>query len=548
MVTTTQDERPAIKGLMERLEPLLAAISRRQQQQVWRMAAEGHLGSGRVVNDIRRILSEKLNGPRRELAKRLFSDSWRPLLVSDPHLLLSDAGMPGVFHALDVGALWFALQHFGMKETAERVQEWLERECELTPLDELIRAAPVQAMRQTVRAEAAALLSELMEGDKGNRHEFLRFMNTWRAQELTEILGLFDVPGMDSVDLRRLSWMVTSAQDVVDLLPGGKIDVDALSDAQAADWLLEVAYVISGGSPPDARALWPMLVVLHRTFRYGIVSHALPLLPQSSRQALGEALLGHAMTWARSINSALTNVLGEVHPTGFKPILFMGSVRQMLVLHMERLSLLLPLLHSQVLVEPQAREKLMALLRTTGQSVIPALVEGIYVRLDRYLGKSEELLDFPDLVWFGTYHPRLLRLITPGVNPLSQPGSRQKRIVALCQDLFRRGGSSAQLTDPAMLFDRSARLFAIAKAFGGRPHEWLLPPDRRLVSVCLQMLDKIDLISEPLRALPLSLVVAVQDYSKTTQIDGMLALLCRKGEAARQRLRTIAETSSASAP
>jgi GNAT superfamily N-acetyltransferase len=540
MVVAPNDEQPAARGLVDRLEPLLTAITRRQQQQVWRMAADGHLGTGNIADSIRRILSEKLNGPRRELAKRLFSDSWRPLLVSDPHLLLSDASMPGVFHAMDVGALWFALQHFGMKETAERVQQWLERECEMTPLDELIRAQPVQSMRQTVRSEAADLLSSLMDGDKGQRQEFLRFMNTWRAQELTEVLGLFDVPGMDTVDLRRLSWMVNSAQSVVEVLPQNAMAVEELNDAHAGDRLLEAAYTLSAGEAPDARALWPLLVVLHRTFRYGIASHVIPLLPANSRRVVGEALLGHAMTWARSINSALTNVLGEVHPTGYKPILVLASARAALALHLERLGQLMPLLQDNMLVEPAAREKLLSLMRTTGQSVVPALVEGVYVRLERYLGKSEELLDFVDLIWFGTFHPRLLRLTNPGVNPLNQAGSRQRRIVALCQDLFRRGGSN-QVTDPAMLFDRSSRLFALAKAYGGRPHEWLLPPDRRLISVCLQVLDKIDLVADPLRALPLSLVAAVQEYSKTTQIDGMLALLCRKGEAARQRLRTIAD-------
>lgn len=502
-------ERQRAAEKVAKVMPLVESLPSPAQTALWRAIDKGALGEGAVVRGIRKIIAEHLNGPRKAHAKRLFLSLWDPFMVRDPYLLVAGPRMTGLVHFYDLSGLWYALAEAGvLRDQADRTQEWLERQCEEAPVDEILVRGPARGSREALRAAALEALQMISGAPMTEQRKFLSLVNGFRHRAVTEEIGVFDVQPLTAGDLAMFSAALTYAGDVSAFMP------DSTSLLRRTDQELAKALVTAyktlmekvGPSPLGQRiAMWPLMATVHRTNRFGIVVAALDKLRADDREDAREVLVRHALAWARCVHSALRLLVEQAHSTGAKPILFSRPLRERLTQWVNRLLLLLPLIEPFRDVAETDRKRCMQAIKSITELSVTELIEAIRLRIDRLDEAIDEAPDVADMVWFGEFSPKLRKLANPTDARAPTRSDADRRLVDTVDQTLRHIKEGAQ---PSQYFERVARLTELQQAYGGELNRSISLLNRRLVTCAMRVLQSPEQAQEA--SINLALLIAHQ--------------------------------------
>jgi hypothetical protein len=473
--------------------PLVESLPSPAQTALWRAIDKGALGDGEIVRGIRKIIAEHLNGPRKAHAKRLFLTLWDPIMVRDPYLLVAGPRMTGLLHFYDLSGLWFALADSGgLRDQAERTQQWLERQCEEAPVDEILIRGPARGSREALRAAAVEALQLVSSAPITEQKKFLALVNGFRHRAVTEEIGVFDMQSLTPGDLAMFSASLAYAGDAAAFMP----DPTTLlrrTDQEVAKGLVDAYNVLMervGPSPLGQRiAMWPLMATAHRTNRFGIVLAALDSLRADDREDAREVLVRHALAWARCVHSALRLLLEQTHQTGAKPVLFSRPLRERLSQWVNRLLLLLPIVEQFKDVAEVDRKRCKQAIKSITELSVPELTEAIRLRIDRLDESIDEAPDVPDMVWFGEFSPKLRKLASPSDSRASTRGEEDRRLLETLDQTIRHLKEGPQQNQ---YFERLARLIELQTAFGGEPGRSISLINRRLITSAMRVLQTVE--------------------------------------------------------
>ncbi len=502
-------ERQRAAEKVAKVMPLVESLPSPAQTALWRAIDKGALGEGAVVRGIRKIIAEHLNGPRKAHAKRLFLSLWDPFMVRDPYLLVAGPRMTGLVHFYDLSGLWYALAEAGvLRDQADRTQEWLERQCEEAPVDEILVRGPARGSREALRAAALEALQMISGAPMTEQRKFLSLVNGFRHRAVTEEIGVFDVQPLTAGDLAMFSAALTYAGDVSAFMP------DSTSLLRRTDQELAKALVTAyktlmekvGPSPLGQRiAMWPLMATVHRTNRFGIVMAALDKLRADDREDAREVLVRHALAWARCVHSALRLLVEQAHSTGAKPILFSRPLRERLTQWVNRLLLLLPLIEPFRDVAETDRKRCMQAIKSITDLSVTEMIEAIRLRIDRLDETIDEAPDVADMVWFGEFSPKLRKLANPTDARAPTRSDADRRLVDTVDQTLRHIKEGAQ---PSQYFERVARLTELQQAYGGELNRSISLLNRRLVTCAMRVLQSPEQAQEA--SINLALLIAHQ--------------------------------------
>ncbi len=505
---TSDTDRRKTAAKVAKVLPLVEALPSPAQTALWRAIDKGALGESEVVRGIRKVIAESLNGPRKAHAKRLFLSLWDAVMVRDPYLLVAGPRMTGLLHFYDLSGLWYALTEGILHEQAERTQDWLERQCEEAPVDEILVRGPARGSREALRLAALDALGQISNASMGEQKKFLALINGFRHRSVTEEIGVFDVQPLTPGDLAVFSAALTHAGDAGAFMPDPntllrRTDADlAKSLTEAYKTLLERV----GPSPLGQRvAMWPLMATMHRTNRFSLVMASLDKLRPDDREDAREALVRHALAWSRCVHSTLRLLVDQTHTNGAKPLLFSRPLRERLSQWVNRLLVLLPLVETlKDVAEPDRKRALQAIKSITDISV-PELLNAVRVRIDRLDEAIDEAPDVADMVWFGEFVPKLRKLSNPSDPRAMARGDEDKRIVEMVDQTVRH---LKEGTQQAQYFERVARLIELQMAYGGEANRAISLINKRLVVMAMKVLQAVE--SAPEASINLALMIAHQ--------------------------------------
>jgi hypothetical protein len=269
---------------------------------------------------VRLTFIEYLNDLRPHRARRLFTDLFGPLLVTDGTLLRTRKPIPGLILRVDAGALWKGLSRYGFPELVVEVQQTLDRMAETTLLEQVLRSAEAQALRERMRKAAVSYLNGLLarEADLAN---FLTYVNQRREAESRKrtlylnTIGALERPFIQFVRdwLANadacLGWLGAEVARIGRNGPGeNEIERATQELVQACDDLLERGLK---GNPRSELPLIVPLILINARQRYDIAAAYLrgTSPPEAVRELIGDTLLGHLACTGAAMVEILSGAL-----------------------------------------------------------------------------------------------------------------------------------------------------------------------------------------------------------------------------------------------
>jgi len=279
---------------------------------------------------LRDALVEHFNRLRPFKARRLFTGLFEPLLVDDPVLYRTHEAVPGLLQRVDMGGVWHALSQQAFPLLAMEVQDRLDAMSQDDIIDRVLASPEAMAMRESMRAAAAAWLGDTLRQRK-RLEEFLALANREAlrdARQRTPHLS-YKAP----IDHGMLRFLHTVLEHNAALLPliermrHDLNDVPAAGAARHAEVDGQAAIIV--GFVRRVRAAFPTrdledplawlapLYALNVKRRYDVVQRYAREYGGPSfgePQPLQQALLGHFSGCCTTLGELVRGLFGDAAP------------------------------------------------------------------------------------------------------------------------------------------------------------------------------------------------------------------------------------------
>jgi hypothetical protein len=175
-----QDNSDSVK---ERVKSLLAPLPLRFVHDVLRQVGRlSFSGPADRLEMVKHTFVEYLNNRRPNRSRRLFTDLFTPVLISDSVLLRAKRPIPGVIQRVDAAGLWDALARYAFPDLVIKVQRALDELATNQLLDDVFKSPEASALKERMRIEAVRYLRQLLTDDR-HLPGFLDVLNRKRLAE-----------------------------------------------------------------------------------------------------------------------------------------------------------------------------------------------------------------------------------------------------------------------------------------------------------------------------------------------------------------------------
>ena len=306
-------------------------------------------------DEVGHTVVDYLNTHRPQRARRLFTDLFARVLVSDSVLLRARRPIPGLVQRVDAAGLWGALNCSAFAELVVSVQETLDASSAGTLVDDVLQSPEARVLRGRMCSEAVRYLSVVLT-DGGALNDFLQTLNRRRrAEARTAALHLETVAAVDRAFILFVRDYLENLVACTGCLndPVAEVGQGALSGTEAeqrAEKLTRAVEDLRGSMVPahcgsELPLLLP-LTILNVGRQYGAVALYIRDVGINSAngKVVAEALLGHFAACVYTVADVLNAALGLNDRRPEAPIRL--SRREMVELDavMDRVALVMPAL------------------------------------------------------------------------------------------------------------------------------------------------------------------------------------------------------------
>lgn len=175
-----KDDKGSVK---ERVMSIVAPLPLRFVYEVLRQVCRMPFG-GRPdrLEEVKHTFVEYLNTRRPQRARRLFTDLFAPILVSDGVLLRAKRPIPGAVQRADAAGLWAGFSRYGFPDLVAKVQGSLDAMAADALLDDVFKSPEAQELQRRMAEEAVRYLNRLLAEGR-QVVTFLDFVNRKRLVE-----------------------------------------------------------------------------------------------------------------------------------------------------------------------------------------------------------------------------------------------------------------------------------------------------------------------------------------------------------------------------
>lgn len=476
-------------------------------------------GNGPRKDAVRQALVKRLNAQRSQHARRLFTAIFDPFLCRDPLFLRPELAPTGVIHALDLGAVWAWLAGGPMRALAGQCDSRLKEMAAHLPIDRALATGEAQAMRERLRAEAAAALTPVLDSAQTGQSLLTR-LNEWRVAEARSA-GLPAPRPLVRDDLVLIRGLLAGGGDVAALVERA-LDTLARRRAEPVESLVEQAAALPAvpvgakSGQADIGRMVP-LTLLNRHLAYDALPAFLSVAPASWREMLAAALARHLARAATALAEELSAIAA---PGGVRgPLVALPARRTTLdralgamdglLITAEEFGLLSSDRHGPVI-----RDHLGRMIKKVEADLYPALIERC-VAACRSLARPTP--DHEALDWLLDFAARWRRALTRNLHWGTGYTDFRGHVLEDLRDGFARSFTQPGYEQARDRLIHAARLAGFARRLEDDPAGWLSLLDKGLMQTATARLRDDTGVTEGEAALLRAVALLVDAELKRTR-------------------------------